>query len=684
MQSTNNNNPNFNVAFSYQAPDMLTPSEIRELLRQSALGQTPTLGSRTYTGTELVALVKRQQDGEVPRKTSPIALDFLAEQGARVLQTLSECDPATGLRSLTTQVLPVDNTVSVQERELPTYGNFIDVQGVSADKKKFRFGPGIREDIACFCTYIKSQLIDGRIEWVAVMKADNIWSTKGYPVKSLPYNVLSLVKPAVAKKGIELYTYLLLNSEYHKFVRTVVAAMLEDILVPALDEKGQQVVDEYGRRVNEYANSIIRDDTSSQLQRDRRPVERFFTNSGGYKQATVLKKVLDQVSKSVNLSVNNGYYDGLEASVNRDAIRSKLQIISQYIEHFPSDVVVVTGQEEEGKVTAEFLGRKNINAVVVNVKASSNFDGFKLYMDPCSNEENFSIAEKNAVTPAMAKDGAILRAVYNKFYPTGFGFMPSILVHHFERGAIPTATAPGGQPTEWCEIEDNLWFKQLPSAKPLHFFPYIQGVSKVVQPFAGRNVDRMTQYNQHVWSLLSWPFARVTYTQRYGGYLPSLAWTKGKGALEMILESQEFKSILGKVQYSDKNNQPSDNVPSSTVIRGARRVLASSSGAPPMTLNPVQRLAVVSPVKEASVTAGSFSFGPPVPTPVVIPPAPAPVMTLTSAPAQVAEVVPPPPIKATIPLEARFVQHRPITRVQPTPPPSQLDSDVLDDSDDEE
>lgn len=423
--------------------------------------------------------------------------------------------------------------------------------------------------------------------------------------------------PTKKLKGLQLYEYLMENTDYHKMVRTVVAYLLQDETVPIMED-GKHV-EENGTKLYQYANALHKKSDWTELVREYRPPPYSFKVKTGYAGAKYIDSMMSQVSKTNFVRVNNAYYDGLDASIDRDSIRSKIEIISEYIEHLPDEVIIVTGVEEEGLALKKTLDQYGKRSIIMNERSAANYKHFKIWMKEKNIEENIAIGDKVVVIPVVAKDGAILRAIYKNQYARGFGFMTTMLVHHYDKDDCPTSTAVGTKEREQCTVlvdNDEYVFKQLPSRKPLHFYPYIFDYPKLVETFKGTNLERLTRTWRHMWTILSWPKSKMSYISRFC-YLPSsIYWRKGKDILDFTVENEDFKEVVRTVKMQDEVQ-----IMGSKVV-GKRKVIEDS---PSFSFGPVDlntRVVQKRPVEPAPppekriVPRDAFSFSTPQAPPI--------------------------------------------------------------------
>jgi hypothetical protein len=421
--------------------------------------------------------------------------------------------------------------------------------GLRIDDKGFVYGVKLREDAMIFSTFLKVDSQNDRFVWTANVKSKGPYDQFNL-TGNIPFKLLDTMVPQRKLKGHKLYEFILATKDYHKLVRTTVVMLLRNDLVPCVDEKGELILSE-GEKTYQYANAIKRHSDWSELIREFRPPSLSFQPKKDYQGAQYIDTMMSQISKKTFLRVNNGYYDGLESSPERDAIRSKMAILEEYMSHFPSNVIIVTGVEEEGLILSKLLATYSINSIVVNERSASNHKGFHIWMKEKNIEKTIAIGDKLTVKPIVAKDGAILRAIYNNDYAYGFGFMTNLLVHHYEEGNVPTSTAVGTSPTEYCFIASNrkAYFKQLPSRKPLHYYPYVYHEKGLDYP--GTNEERLKRTWYHMWNLLSYPRTKLSYISRFKIALPTLEWRKGKDILDYTIESEEFKEVVQVVKDRD-------------------------------------------------------------------------------------------------------------------------------------
>lgn len=539
--------------------EMLPPDVIRMLLAQLAMGQKALYNGRTYTPSEVTDLVKRQQSGEKIIKVPPYACDFLAQQGAVVYYEGNVVDKPHIPQQVyanppVLKIKPLDSTVSCKEVELPVNNGIIDVRGIRVDEKKFIYGVKIREDMSFFCTFVKVDILNGKTVWAANVKTVGPYSQFNL-TSPIPWKLLDHMIPDRKMKGLKLYEFLLEHKEYHKMIRTAVYLMSRKDVVPVLDMHGKPAM-ENGQYLDEYANSGTQHSDWTELVREKRPAPLSYKPKPSYQGAQYIETMLGQVNKKNFVRVNNAYYDGLDASIERDAIRSKIEVIMEYSAYFPNDVIIVTGVEEEGLALQKALNDKGIESFITNERTAVNYKGFHIWMKEKNIEENAPIADKLTVKPIVAKDGAILRAVYKSQYAYGFGLMTNLLVNHYSQVTMPTSTAVGTDPVEECIILNDqsprkkVVFKQLPSKKPLHYYPYICHESG--SRFPGTNEERLNRTWYHMFTILSWPRSKIPYIARFKFPPTIIYWRKGKDILDYTIEDQDFQETIQIVRKNDQ------------------------------------------------------------------------------------------------------------------------------------
>jgi len=555
----NNEKVNYNqfVNENENKIEMIPPEGIRQLLLALATSRVPKYNGRTYSVSEVTDLARRQTNGEKVRKVPVYVCDFLAEQGAKVVYNGIQVQQAAKPQQVyvsppVLHIKPVDTTVSCVEKDLPINNGIVDAMGIRSDEKKYPYGVKLREDIGVFCTFLRVDLQNDKLVWVSNVRPMGPYAQFKL-TGDIPFKLLDTLIPPRKMKGLNLYEFLISNKDYHKFVRTVVATMMKNDLVPVYVD-GKPLVEE-GQFCDQYANSIVTHTSWTELVREFRPAPLSYKVKPEYQGAQYMDSMFTQINKKTFLRVNNGYYDGLDASVERDAIRSKIEIIMEYAHLFPKLVYIITGVQEEGISLQKSLGELEIESYILSERSAHNYNGFHIWMKERNIEDTKAIADKLTVKPIVAKDGAILRAVYANFYAYGFGFMTNLLVNHYERDRVPTATAVGSDPVEYCEVVQNnkektlRYFKQLPSRKPLHYYPYIYSEDGIKYP--GTNAVRLERTWFHMWTLLSWVRSKVSLIHRLKYPAVSIYWRKGKDILDHNVEDLDFQELVQTVKSRD-------------------------------------------------------------------------------------------------------------------------------------
>lgn len=612
-----------NIATQAKELPVFTSTVIQRLIIQIANGETARYEGVEYTAAEVNQMIKNQSSGIKPTRVSIYSGDFCMTQGLSVKPTFSEdSDPSY-------PVITTANNVDAGIAELPVLGGVVDLENVTASGKRYYLPLGVKEDIKQFAAlfkYSESTALNAKT-WSYLIAPTSVWTQHGPYSPHVPYELLQHLRPERVMSGQDLIEYLYTHKETWGIVRTVIWSMLKDVTVPICDENGEQEYDEEGSPLVEAANDenefVYRNDTCRSIERVYRPaVKMFKASSDKYQAKMQLDKLKEQMSLSTLLETHNDYYDGIDYSINCDNIRAKMTILHNLdLDSLPDKIGVVTNQAEEFLVMERYFSTRYSHKELIHLteKSAFNYSGFKIFMKPVSSMKQVEIHDKAAVSRSMQENSSIIASIRADEYPDGLGFMTHPLVAHYFRGQEPREKKGPGEESTYLELEGGRAFKQLDSAMPLHFFPYISGLKDLVDSFEDRSRDVIDDIRTHVWMLINYPVTKATYCESYPHFgAVRIRWTPGKTATSMAFELDSgFKGYVKQTKANAKPvvrpRQPRVLQPP-LIISDKKIVVAEPPVEPPPA--PVEEIRIVQHIPPPKA--------PPVETPKVVQQAPLP------------------------------------------------------------
>jgi len=553
------------VAIVNNEVPVFSSTVVHQLVSAIANGMPAVHDGVTYTAHQVAQMLKNQSAGVKPTKVSIFAGDYCMTQGIVVEPYFPDEDyPSYPISSTA-------NSIDLPIQELPVTGGALDLENVSIGGKRYYLPLSVKEDIKQFAAlfkYAESSALQ-RKTWSYLVSTSSVWSQHGFYSRELPFELLEHIKPDRAMSGQDLIEFLYLNKHTWPFVRTVVWAMLKDVTVPEVDQDGEPVYDSDGELEEQYANGEIDviqgENTFCFLDRLVRPPPIMFKCSSDKYQAEMqIDKVKEQLSVSTLLETHNDYYDGIDYSINCNNIRAKITILGNLdLDPLPNRIGVVTNQKEEFLVFERFFKNKYEEKEVIHLteKSSHNFSGFKIFMKPTSAQMIVEIHDKATVTRSMQKNASLIKAIRAGEYPDGLGFMTSPLLGHFQTGQEPSEKKGPGIESEYIDLPEGRAFKQLDSALPLMYYPYISGLKAVVDAWSSREHDVILNLKNHLWTLVNYPVTRATFCETFDELASPvyIKWTPGKTAASLAFElDSSFEGGVRVVKDSRLRKKPKD------------------------------------------------------------------------------------------------------------------------------
>jgi len=536
--------------------DVLPAAVVTSLMGDIVASRPAIHDGRTYSSAEVRELMRKLQNGEKVTKISQYRGDYLMTQGAVVTPKYENED-------MNYTLTPAEEGTKIGADEIPVVSCLPDLYNVSIGGVRYYLDLGVKEDIKLFATlfsYVTDNTMTKKL-WQTNVQSSSYWAREGVQLGPTPYRVLEHIVPPNAMSGQSLMEYLYQNKTTWPLVQSVVYAVLKDVVIPEIDEDGEQVFDEVGRAYDLPIITPVRfthgQNTYVKGRRIKRTNPKVFKTTGEkYKSLLVIKKVMDDVKIQNYLECNNDYYDGIDYSKNLGDIRAKIAILDGLeLDALPNEIGVVTGQLEEFHVVQRYFGKEYPKKKLVRLSqnAAQNFVGFKLFMKPISTMHTVPIHDRSNVNRAMIWDTGLAEAIHAGEYPKGLGFMTNILLAHHKKGQEATPKTVPGEINEAGIPIDNCLFKQLHSEFPLSCFPYIYWESDLVEQIPSRETveDPIANLRMHMWHLLNFPYTALSMCQVLEQSSPAVHWSPGKTAMDVLFE---LDAELAKgVPYSKSN-----------------------------------------------------------------------------------------------------------------------------------